>query len=55
MNDWESKLNSSLQFNDREILYNTGSITAKLAKEITDNNNMIVMGRRGNDEPRDKR
>lgn len=33
MADWEAKLNAFLQFNDREILENAGTISAALAKE----------------------
>ncbi len=34
MNDWSQKLNAFLQFNEREILQNSGKITARLAKEF---------------------
>jgi hypothetical protein len=31
---WEEKLNAFLEFNDREVLTNTGSISHKVAKEL---------------------
>ncbi|NOQ31973.1 MAG: cell filamentation protein Fic [Helicobacteraceae bacterium] len=34
MNDWSQKLNTFLQFNEREILQNAGKITSQLAKEF---------------------
>ena len=30
--DWETRLNAFLQFNDREILYDSGCVTAGMAK-----------------------
>jgi hypothetical protein len=35
--DWIEKLNKFLTFNEREILQDNGSITAKLAKELAEN------------------
>lgn len=37
MTDWEAKLNEFLKFNDREILKNAGAVTAKIAKEMAEN------------------
>jgi hypothetical protein len=34
MKDWHSKLNTFLQFNERDILQNTGKVTAVIAKEF---------------------
>ena len=33
MEDWAKRLNAFLEFDDREILKDTGKVTAKLAKE----------------------
>jgi hypothetical protein len=35
--DWIQKLDKFLMLNDREILQDNGSITAKLAKELAEN------------------
>ena len=32
MQDWETRLNAFLQFNDREILQDSGKVTAEIAK-----------------------
>lgn len=37
MKDWAEKLNAFLQFNQKEILQNSGKITATLAKEFAEN------------------
>jgi len=34
MKDWSQKLNAFLQFNERDILQNTGKVTAAIAKEF---------------------
>ena len=34
MKDWKEKLDAFLQFNDREILDNAGTVSAKVAKEL---------------------
>ncbi len=34
MNDWIEKLNVFLQFNEKEILHNSGKISHKVAKEL---------------------
>ncbi len=34
MNDWIDKLNAFLQFNDREILENTGKISKSVADKL---------------------
>ncbi len=34
MKDWSAKLNAFLQFNERDILRNTGKVTAVIAKEF---------------------
>ena len=36
MNDWSMKLNTFLQFNDRDILQNAGKVTAEIAKEFAE-------------------
>lgn len=37
MEDWASKLDAFLQFNDAEILQNKGKITAAIAKAFAEN------------------
>jgi hypothetical protein len=37
MNDWTSKINAFLQFNEREILANPGLVTAEIAKAFAEN------------------
>ncbi len=37
MQDWVSKLNAFLQFNEKEILENPGKVTAEIAKEFAEN------------------
>jgi hypothetical protein len=37
MKDWAEKLNAFLQFNQKQILYNSGKVTAALAKEFAEN------------------
>jgi hypothetical protein len=37
MKDWAEKLNVFLQFNQKEILLNSGNFTAALAKEFAEN------------------
>ncbi|MDA9129393.1 virulence RhuM family protein, partial [Candidatus Gracilibacteria bacterium] len=34
--DWETKLNTFLQFNEREILSGSGKITAEIAKAFAE-------------------
>lgn len=36
MEDWANKLNAFLQFNEKEILENSGKVTAKIAKEFAE-------------------
>ena len=36
MNNWREKLDGFLQYNEYEILNNSGSISAKLAKELAE-------------------
>jgi hypothetical protein len=37
MNDWINKLNAFLQFNEQEILNNSGKISAEIAKIFVEN------------------
>ncbi len=37
MKDWSEKLNAFLQFNQKEILLNSGKVTAAIAKEFAEN------------------
>ncbi|MBN4063037.1 MAG: cell filamentation protein Fic [Alkaliphilus sp.] len=37
MEDWSSKLNAFLQFNEYDLLNNAGKVTAKIAKEFAEN------------------
>ena len=34
MQDWSKKLNAFLEFNEHDILQNTGKVTSKIAKEF---------------------
>ena len=36
MNDWKTKLDSFLEFNDAEILQNKGKVTAAIAKQFAE-------------------
>lgn len=36
MEDWAKKLNAFLQFNEKDILENTGKVTAAIAKEFAE-------------------
>lgn len=37
MKDWAGKLNAFLQFNQKDILQNSGKVTAAIAKEFAEN------------------
>ena len=37
MKDWVKKLDAFLQFNEEDILQNSGKVTAKIAKEFAEN------------------
>jgi hypothetical protein len=37
MKDWAEKLNAFLQFNQKDILQNSGKVTAAIAKEFAEN------------------
>ena len=36
MNDWKTKLDAFLEFNDAEILQNKGKVTAAIAKQFAE-------------------
>ena len=37
MKDWSEKLNAFLQFNQKDILQNSGKVTAAIAREFAEN------------------